>query len=403
MARRKRAPRLENRTARLKLPVRRKPHDFTVIAPGIAVGYRRNKGAGVWVVRAADGHGGYWTKAIAGADDHEEADGDHVLDYWQASEKARTIARGSNSSGDRPVTVAETLDNYAAELRGRGGDLLNVTRVRRHLPPALASKTVSLLSAREIRHWRDSLLKAGLAGASADRTARALKAALSLAARDDPRITNAAAWRLPRLPDAERARNAILSDDDVRKLVAAAYGVSADFGLWVEAHAVTGARTSQLMRCRVGDLQDGDAAPRLMMPSSAKGKRRRVDRKPVPITAALAQALRQAADGRDPDAPLLLPPTKGRTQRDFRLATVAAGLDPATTPIALRHSSVVRLLLSGAPVRVTASVHDTSIQMIEANYSHYIGEHSDTIVRRALIDLGEPATTGKVVPIGGRP
>jgi hypothetical protein len=44
MARRTRAPKLETRTTRLKLAVRRKPY-FVVIAPGIGLGYRRNAGA----------------------------------------------------------------------------------------------------------------------------------------------------------------------------------------------------------------------------------------------------------------------------------------------------------------------------------------------------------------------
>jgi hypothetical protein len=74
MARHTRAPKIENRTARLKLPVQRKPY-FVSVAPKIGLGYRRNQGAGMWVVRAADGHGGNWTKAFAGADDHEEANG----------------------------------------------------------------------------------------------------------------------------------------------------------------------------------------------------------------------------------------------------------------------------------------------------------------------------------------
>ena len=46
MARRPRASRLETRTARLKLPARQKPYDFTTLSPGIALGYRRNHAAG---------------------------------------------------------------------------------------------------------------------------------------------------------------------------------------------------------------------------------------------------------------------------------------------------------------------------------------------------------------------
>jgi hypothetical protein len=75
MARHKRASKIENRTARLKLAVRRKPY-FVPIAPRIGLGYRRNQTAGAWVVRAADGHGGNWTKVFAIADDHEETNGE---------------------------------------------------------------------------------------------------------------------------------------------------------------------------------------------------------------------------------------------------------------------------------------------------------------------------------------
>ena len=71
MAHRPRAPQIETRTNRLKLPPRRKPYSFVTISPGIALGYRRNAAAGTWVVRAADGKGGNWTKRVALADDFE--------------------------------------------------------------------------------------------------------------------------------------------------------------------------------------------------------------------------------------------------------------------------------------------------------------------------------------------
>jgi integrase len=405
MARRPRSSQLETRTARLKLPARRKPH-YTTIGPGIAVGYRRNKGAGSWSAKVADGHGGHWIKAFAIADDFEDNDGAHVLTYWQAQDKARAIARGGNVSGDRPITVSEALDNYAAELKSRNGHDGNIDRVRRDLTPALAAKTVALLTARDLRHWRDAMLKRGLAPATADRTARALKAALALAAREDHRIANTPAWRdgLSRLPDTEVARNEILPDGDVRKLVAAAYGVSPAFGLWIELHAVTGARRSQLIRLLVRDLQDDSTAPRLMMPSSRKGRRKRIDRKPVPITPALAKALRRAAAGRALDDVLLPQPAGFTALRNwFNRAVAAAGLDPKVTPYALRHSSIVRMLLAGTPTRVVAAHHDTSVPMIEKNYSAHISEHADALTRRTLLDLGTTADSTAVVPLrGGR-
>ncbi len=53
MARSVRKTSLETRTARLKLPVARKPV-FIRIGPGLSHGYRRNQVAGTWVLRLAN-------------------------------------------------------------------------------------------------------------------------------------------------------------------------------------------------------------------------------------------------------------------------------------------------------------------------------------------------------------
>jgi hypothetical protein len=65
---------------------------------------------------------------------------------------------------------------------------------------------------------------------------------------------------------------------------------------------------------------------------------------------------------------------------------------------ALRHSSIVRQILAGVPIRVVAVNHDTSIAMLERTYSRHIGDHSDALARIALLDTTEPAGQN-VVPI----
>jgi len=140
---------LETRTARLKLPILKKPY-FVKIAPGVGLGYRRNRTAGTWVARAADGRGGNWTQAIAAADDFEDATGTDVLNFWQAQERARAVARGGRDATEdsgKPVTVAQIIDRYETDLRVRGGDVYNAQRVRVHMPEMLARKTVALLVA----------------------------------------------------------------------------------------------------------------------------------------------------------------------------------------------------------------------------------------------------------------
>ena len=411
-----RAAKLETATARRRLDVRKKPY-WTTISPGIALGYRRNEGAGTWSVRVADG-GVEWIKRIALADDLEPAGPPHVLTYWQAIDQARALARRQPCAADdesRPVTVSEALTLYEKDLLARGGSPYNAQHARIHLVGAILSKPVALLGATELRKWRDSLLDKGLAAGTVNRTKTGLRAALELAAAHDPRIANQRAWKvgLAALPDAHRARNVILKDDEVRRVVAAAYDHDRALGLMTEVAALTGGRLSQLARLEVADLQAEGTEPRLLMPCSAKGRARnkRHERRPVPITAALAAVLKQEAAGRSSEAPLLLRANGERWghgrrrhhRNDFRAVIEAAGFDPDhVTLYSLRHSSIVRMLVAHVPIRIVATLHDTSVKMIEASYSRFIAEHSDAIARRALLDTARPAPENVVALPGQR-
>jgi integrase len=411
VARRPRSSRIETRTPRLKLPVRRKPYDFTPLAPGIRLGYRRNKGAGVWVVSVADGHGGAWIKNVAHADDYEPSNGEQILDFWQAQDRARALARGKDAGAGQPATVAAALNDYAADLKARSGHASNVGRVRLHLTPTLASKPIALLTAVELKRWRDCLIASGLRPSTTLRTCKALAAALNLAARHDPRIANREAWRvgLGGLTDTHNPRNVILTDREVLALVAAAYKLDAAFGLYVEVHAACGARSSQIARLTVADLQADRPDPRLMMPASRKGKaRHRGLRKPVPITIGLATRLQHAGTSRAPSGPLLVRsdgapwrPERGDHAALFRRTAEAAGLDGKTI-YSLRHSSIVRSLINGTPTRVVAAIHDTSVGQIERTYSAFIADHADEVARRGLLDTTQPLTETNVVALPGR-
>ena len=207
----------------------------------------------------------------------------------------------------------------------------------------------------------------------------------------DPTITNRAAWKigLAALPDSHVARvDAILSDDEVRAVVAACYAFCQHLGLFTEVLAVSGCRPIQAARLVVRDLE----ADRLQMPRSAKGRgKKRIDRRPLPVPPPLMAKLRRAAGNRPADAPLLLRPD-GDTwhinlNRPFRKALAAAGLPLEIVPYALRHSSIVRSLLRGLPTRLVSDAHDTSVAMLERTYAKYIADHSDATLRGVQIDL----------------
>src|SRR5262249_8803050 len=159
------------------------------------------------------------------------------------------------------------------------------------------------------------------------------------------------------LPDSSKSRNVILTDDQVHKIVAAGHAISPKVGLLLEVAAITGARASQIKRLTVGDLLKHG----LHMPSSKKGKgKKRIEHRPVPIRAALMLRLRQEGKGKPADAPLLTNDDGGLWSKSghrdpVRDAVTRAGLDPDKVTInALRHSSIVRQLLKGVPIRIVA-------------------------------------------------
>lgn len=407
---------------RLDLPISKKPV-FESLGDGVSVGYRRNLAAGTWIARRADGKGGSWQKVIGTADDFADADGIRILSWAQAQIRTFDEAKllGPSSESDhgpaRPAcTVAIALEDYEQDLQVRGGDTGNIKRARLHIVGDLLNKHVVELTPAELRKWRDCLTKK-LAPATVNRTATIFKAALNFAANHDERIFSRNAWEkgLISIPDADEARNVILSDDQVRKIVGAAYRQSLEFGLLVETAAVTGARYGQIAGLLVGDLQKLASDSRLMMPSSKKGKGvKRILRRPIPIPNSLAEKLCTFASHRAPSEPLLLKPLLEPATRDrldeaptpdawrksdhyrpFKRAVADAlrrdeGLtEEPITIYALRHSSIVRQILHGIPVRVVAVMHDTSVQMIEKNYSTKLADFSDSLARAALLQINE--------------
>jgi integrase len=204
-------------------------------------------------------------------------------------------------------------NSYERDLLARGGDAYNARRARIHAG-TLLSKPVALLSTLDMVRWRESLIANGLAADTVNRIRNTLRAALTLAAKRGPRIVNERVWQrdLEALPNATVARNVILPDDVIRKLINAAYTGDHKLGLLVEVIAQTGCRPSQVVRLDASDLDTADqSAPKLWMPRSGKGHpskraKKMQERVPVPITEALAALLGEAAKGRAPHDRLLI-------------------------------------------------------------------------------------------------
>ncbi len=100
MARRVRDVTLESRSARAALKVRGKPY-YRGIGPGLHIGYRKGKKGGRWVARLYAGYGNYRVEALADTDDMLDANGETVLDFWQAQEAARRLHTLRATGGDQ--------------------------------------------------------------------------------------------------------------------------------------------------------------------------------------------------------------------------------------------------------------------------------------------------------------
>jgi integrase len=265
-------------------------------------------------------------------------------------------------------------------------------------------------------NWRDNLAKR-LAPASVNRISNVLRAILNRHADSDETIVSRRAWEvgLASLPEAEEHNNVVLDDAAIRKLVIAAREESAEFGLLVETLATTGGRISQLARCKVRDLVgDADTAS-LMVPSSAKGQKKRMTAAPVPIPAGLADRLRVAATARKalPADPLLVKPSgeawaKSDHSRLFDRASIAAGINPKPPKpekgqkpaaksdewisiYALRHSHISAQIMALVPLAVISKTHDTSVPQIEKHYAATIAKIGDSVIRNAMTDFDQPS------------
>jgi integrase len=385
MARSVYSAQLRNRTARLRLPVRKKPYK-ALIAPGVFLCYRRCAGPGSWSVQAG------WLKRFALADDHEEANGASVMSFHQAQAKALKLVRGSEGDARTPITIAAALDAFEVDLVVRGGAKYNATSARNHCPPAMLSKVVALLAETELLNWRNGLVAKGLKLSSANRIGKSLKAALALAAKRDKRITNSNAWKNGLRPLKAKGHNIpprdnyYLPDVVIRAIVRECYTEDADFGALIDVLAGTGVRESQALKLRADDLRDDDTtAPRLMMWCSAKGRDRDPEQRALPITPTLAQMLRTRSIARGPSRPLF--DRIWNMSLRFRVVLERLRLDMSLSPYTMRHTSVIRQIRAGTPLRIIGYCHDTSVQEIERTYARYLGDASDDARKGLLADV----------------
>ncbi|WP_066556922.1 tyrosine-type recombinase/integrase [Croceicoccus bisphenolivorans] len=411
------------------------------------LGYRKGKRGGVWLVRWRVSGGGYHRDQLGTADD---AISEGTLDYNAAIRAARERVEAARieeraTADGAPRAVATAVAAYCAgrdardsARKGRPVRSDATHKMERYVtgreargqraavePSPLAAVMLHELEEAHLIAWRQGLPDS-LKGATRQRAINDLKAALNAAYLENrarlpatlPGVVKvglsvATGGGSASVDDGEAVArdNQILPDATVGAIIAAARdvddarGMGGDFFRMVIVLAATGARFSQVARLTVRDLQVDRS--RLMVPPSRKGKGRKPDATPVPIGADVLAALAPAIKGRGKGEPLLTRQRMEQAAGSIRWVAAgrmawatpselvrpwadireAVGLDADVVPYALRHSSIVRGIRAGLPLRLVAALHDTSIAMIERHYGRWIADGLDDLAAAAVVPL----------------
>lgn len=431
---------ITTRNARAQLP---SGVHWRGIDPDVHLGYRRGSRGGSWLVRWRAGKG-YKQNPLGTADDALEADGDNALTFSQALSAARKHveserARAALEAAGPVLTIKIAIDQYVSErdarVQGRAGRSSRKSdghsRLFRHVlsDAHLSNCPLAFLTEGKIMDWRNAF-PATLSPSSKQRTMSDFRAALNRAARVHRDklpahitviIKNAFVADSIVAPAAREAQ--ILADADVRRIIAAAADVDRE-GDWdgdltrlIIVLAATGARFSQVSRISVSDVQP--AQRRVMVPTSRKGRgTKRTAKTAVRVGDDVLTALRPAIAGRKGTDALLIRPrwkqlsptvwtkvsreswsSASEITRPWSKIIAKAELPADIVPYALRHSSIVRGLGAGLPVRLVAALHDTSSAMIEKHYAAYIVDAMDELAARAIV----PLTGADIVPLSHAP
>jgi integrase len=286
---------------------------------GEKLGYRKGARGGSWIGKlVSEGHRAEAVLGVADDDGHAAGALSHsealkAALAWAAGERQRIANGGSKAPEGRSLTVADAAEAYIERRARRNPASGRDARYRLTLHVVknekIAGVALGKLTANDLGRWRKTL-PGELRPATINRLFNDLRAALFAAVEDHWRDLPQTLGKeieigLRALPSADVARHALLSDDEIRRIVDSAYAVDPDLGALVLVLAATGARFSQAAKIAVADVQTD--ACRVMVPASAKGKGAKARaRIAVPVGADVIERLRDQTKGRKASEPLLM-------------------------------------------------------------------------------------------------
>jgi integrase len=403
MARRLRDKDIETREARGKLKASGKPY-WRTIGKGLHLGYRKGKRTSVWVVRRYQGEQTYKVETIALVDDREDANGDTVLDFWQAQEAARNLRPGAPVKG---YTVKQAVSEYLEHLEGRASWHDAKKRLEAFALPAFGDRPVNSLEEDEIRKWHRDIAKQGArvrtkAGkpqryrksegdpeaqrkrqASANRCLDLFKAALNRAKKNHKRtgVKSSEDWdAVERFKGVHIPRTRYLTIAECKRLLNAS---DPEFRILARAALETGARYQEIARLRVADFNADSGTLHVRKSKTNKDKHIILTEEGQEFFAGLA-AGRKKTDlivGREW--------RQGNQAPRIKAACERARIDPPVSFHVLRHTYASHAVMNGAPLMVVAkNLGHTDTRMVEKYYGHLAPSFVADAIRAAAPRFG---------------
>ncbi len=415
MARSTRDVKLETRTARLKLPAGK--YHWRGISKGLALGYWRGKKGGSWLVRQLLADGTYAMQTLGKADDHQDTDGEEVLDYFTAQDAAREKAGQAVKKARVSYTVEAATNEYLDWFKAHRKSAYTTEKtIRAHILPHFGQRLPETITTVEFIRWHNHVAKTpvrrrGKGSAklvkvgddaeairkrkvTANRVLAIFKAILNAAWRNGKIKDNGAWSRVKPFSKVEESRKVFLQEDQCVRAINTAQGA---FRKYVQALLYTGARPGkelEFIRVRDFDRHAGT----VHVPDSKTGARETY------LTDEGMAFFEQLTAGRHPDEYMLVkddgtPWGKNHYTRPMKDLVERAQLPKEATAYAFRHTFISLALKNGMNIKVLADSVGTSVRMIELHYAKFLNQDRRRMLNAAMPSFG--LEQGKVKAIGG--
>jgi integrase len=354
----------------------------------------------------------YAVETIASADDRSDADGEAILDFKQAQDRAREIMveRAHAAAGKRgPVTVTGAIEAYLEFLEANRKTVADARyRAEALILPKLGKVEVGAITTDMIRRWHADLAKKPprlrtRAGepqrhreadhgdeavrrrrCTANRILAILRAALNRAWRDG-RVPSDAAWRrVEPFENVDAARIRYLTVAEAKRLINAS---DLDFRDLVQAGLLTGARYGELARLTAADFNPDAGTVAIRQSKSGRSRHIVLTQEGQELFAALCagraghEVLLRKSNGS--------PWGRSHQSRPIADACERAKITPPISFHCLRHTYASLAVMNGAPLLVVAkNLGHADTRMVERHYGHLAPSYIADAIRAAAPNFG---------------